>query len=200
VIDLRAVGLRLVDIGGGQFGVQFAINTWGERSHPNYPAEFDIFIDTNRDGTDDFVIYTGEAVGFGASGQNLVNVVNLTTGLVQAFFYTDADLDSANAILTAPLSALGMTPATQFRFAVVAGDNYFTGAVTDVIAGMTYQLSAPRFVATVTPPVVPVGGTSAVQVAANPAGATASPSQTGLLLLYRDALTGREADIVLVGP
>ena len=43
VIDLKSVGARIVDLGGGQSGIQFAINTFGVRSHPNYPAEFDIF-------------------------------------------------------------------------------------------------------------------------------------------------------------
>ena len=43
IIDLKTVGARLVGIGGGQFGIQFAINTFGTRAHPSYPAEFDIF-------------------------------------------------------------------------------------------------------------------------------------------------------------
>jgi hypothetical protein len=39
-----------------------------------------------------------------------------------------------------------------------------------------------------------------VPVTHNPAGDTASPSQTGLLLMHREARKGREADLVTVVP
>src|SRR5256885_16293314 len=109
VIDLRSVGLRSVTVSGLP-AVQFAITTFGIRSHPNYPAEFDILIDTNRDGTDDFAIFNLENGGFAATGQNVVAAGPLPSGPVNVFFFTDADLDSGNAILTAPPSACGLQP------------------------------------------------------------------------------------------
>src|SRR6266436_2595703 len=103
------------------------------------------------------------------------------------FFFTDADLDSANAILTAPLAAMGMTPSTQFDFSVFAFDNYFTGALTDSIEGMTATLDTPRFVGSGIPASgVPAGGSSSLTINAIPGGDVASPSQSGLLLMYRD--------------
>jgi len=45
-IDLKSVGVRAFpdsDV------IQFAVNTWDERSHPAYPAGFEIQIDTNRE-------------------------------------------------------------------------------------------------------------------------------------------------------
>ena len=78
VVDLKAVGVRGV-IAGGQPAVQFGITTNGARSHPNYPAEFDVFIDSDRDGTEDYAIFNLENGGFGVSGQNVVAVVNLRT-------------------------------------------------------------------------------------------------------------------------
>src|SRR5262249_18743110 len=39
IIDLKSVGSRLVNTGAGP-SIQFAINTFGVRAHPNYPAEF----------------------------------------------------------------------------------------------------------------------------------------------------------------
>ncbi|MBA3441460.1 MAG: S8 family serine peptidase, partial [Pyrinomonadaceae bacterium] len=144
--DLKLVGARLVGIGGGQFGIQFAINTFGERAHPNYPAGFQIYIDADRDGTDDFVVFNRELGGFAVTGQNVVAVFNLATGTASNVgFFTDADLNSANIILTTPLSAIGLTPTTQFRFSVLAVDNYFTGALTDSIEGMTYTAGVPRY-------------------------------------------------------
>jgi subtilisin family serine protease len=199
IIDFRSVGARLVGIGGGSFGVQFAINTVGARSHPNYPAEYDIYIDNNRDGNPDFVVFNLENGAFGSSGQNVTAVFNLATGSATAFFFTDADLDSSNAILTAPLAALGMTPDTQFDVSFYAFDNYFTGALTDFIEGMTYTLGIPRFFGSGIPAAgVPAGGSSTLTVDAIAGGDVASPSQTGLLLMYRDADSDHEATALKV--
>ena len=199
VVDLRAVGTRLVGIGGGNFGVQFAVNTFGARAHPNYPAEFDIYIDKDRDGVFDFVVFNLENGTFGSTGQNVSAVFNLTTGTASIFFFTDADLDSANAILTAPLAAMGMTPSTQFDFSVFAFDNYFTGALTDSIEGMTATLDTPRFFGSGIPASgVPAGGSSTLTINAIPGGDVASPSQSGLLLMYRDNKGQQEASPILV--
>jgi minor extracellular serine protease Vpr len=200
IIDLKSVGVRLVSIGGGAFGVQFAVNTYGERSHPNYPAEFDVFIDNNNDGVDDFLIFNGELGTFASSGQNVVNVLNLATNQVAAFFFTDADLSSANAILTAPLANLGLTPGTKFTFTVLAGDNYFTGVGTDLIGPMQVTLDTPRFFGSIPGGSTPINGANSMSITRDPAGDTASPSQTGLLLMHRDARKGLEADAITVTP
>jgi len=198
VIDLRAVGARLVSIGGGALGVQFAVNTFGARAHPNYPAEFDIYVDNNLDGTPDYVIFNLENGSFGATGQNVVEVFNLATRTGSIFFFIDADLDSANAILTAPLSALGLTPSTQFSFSVFGCDNYFTGACTDAIEGMTYTLGTPKFFGSGIPASgVPAGGSSTLSIISIPGGDVASPSQSGLLLMHRDN-KGSEASSITV--
>jgi hypothetical protein len=201
IIDLKSVGARLVGIGGGAFGMQFAVNTFGNRSHPNYPAEFDVFVDSNRDGTDDYVIFNAELGGFAATGQNAVFVGPLPAGPFSAFFFTDADLNSGNAILTVPLTSIGLTPGTQFDFSVLAGDNYFTGAITDSIVGMTYTGGTPRYVGSGIPATgVPAGGSSTLTVTAVAGGAAASPSQSGLLLLYRDARLNKQASPIAVTP
>ena len=186
VVDLKAVGVRLVSLGGGQFGVQFAIDTYGARAHPNYPAEFDIYIDKNGDGVFDSVIFNRENGTFGSTGQNVV-AAGPVAGPFNAFFFTDADLNSGNVILTAPLSALGLTPGQTFSFSVFAFDNYFTGNLTDSIEGMTYTLDTPRFVPSSFAPVVPAGGSVTLGVTAVAGGDVKSPSQSGLLLMYRDA-------------
>jgi subtilisin family serine protease len=200
VVDLKSVGARLVNGSSGPL-IQFALTTWDRRSHPNYPAEFDIYIDTNRDGKPDFVIFNLENGGFAVTGQNVVEVYNLAAKAGSIFFFTDADLDSGNAILTAPLSALGLNGTTPFDFSVYAFDNYFTGNLTDSIVNMTYTPSTPRFTASGVPATgVPTGGTSTVTIQSVPNGDTASPSQTGILLLYRDAGTQNEADAIIVKP
>ena len=143
---------------------------------------------------EDFGLLT---TGTTLTGQNAVAVVNLATGAGSIFFFTDADLDSSNAILTAPLSALGLNASSKFDFSVFAFDNYFTGAQTDQIEGLTYTPSTPRFVASGVPATgVPKGGKSTLTIQAVPGGDVASPSQTGILLMYRDAKTNREADTI----
>jgi hypothetical protein len=201
IVDLKSVGARLVSIGGGNFGIQFAVDTFGTRAHPNYPAEFDIFIDANRDGTDDFVIFNLENGGFAATGQNVVAAGPLPAGPFSVFFFTDADLNSGNTIMTAPLSAIGLTPTTQFDFSIFACDNYFTGLCTDAITDVTYTLGTPRYFGSGIPAGgVPAGGNSTLSISAITGGDVASPSQSGLLLLYRDGRTQREADQITVSP
>jgi hypothetical protein len=198
VVDLKAVGVRSVTA-GGQPAVQFGITTNGARSHPNYPAEFDILIDTNRDGTFDYAVFNLENGGFALTGQNIIAVANLATNTAIARFFADADVDSSNLIATALLADLGLTPESQFDFSVLAFDNYFTGVLTDAIDGMTYTLAAPRFVAAGVPAAgVPVGGTSTLIIQELAGGDVASPSQIGLLLLYRDGLSKKEASVIRV--
>ena len=200
VVDIKSVGARLVTSPVGP-AVQFAVNTFGTRAHPNYPAEFDIFVDSNRDGDFDFVVFNLENGGFAVTGQNLVAVQNLATNTASAFFFTDADLNSANVILTAPLAALGLNAGDQFDFSVFAFDNYFTGDLTDAIEGLTFTPSTPRFVGSGVPASgVPVGGSSTLAIQAVPGGDVASPSQSGILLMYRDGRGKAEADAIVVTP
>jgi minor extracellular serine protease Vpr len=205
IIDLRSVGVRQ----GPSNTIQFGIDTFGQRSHANYPAEFDIYIDKDNNGTYDFVVFNLENGGFGTSGQNVVEVANLATNTVAGpFFFTDADLNSGNAIMTAPLSAVGLTPSSKFRYSVFAFDNYFTGNLTDSIENMTFTLGTPRF--SLDQPSsfsVPASTIMPVNVSGVPGGDTASPSQLGFQLLYRNAKASdgadpgrREGQIIRVSP
>jgi hypothetical protein len=197
VIDLESFGVRVPAPGYLQFG----ISTYGGRAHPNYPAEFDVYIDINHDGVDDFVVYNAESGAFGTTGQNWVVVYNLSTAAGQAFFYTDADLNSSNAIFTVPMSALGVTADTTLGLSVYAIDNYFTGNVTDAIEGMVYTPSKPRFAATDLPAAgIAPHAKVKLTVTAPAGGAAASPSQTGLLLQYRDSDVKNESQAVVVKP
>jgi hypothetical protein len=186
-------------LGPGADVVQFAMNTWGERAHPNYPAEFDVYIDVNNDGTDDYVVFNAENGGIGATGQNLTALLNLTTNQQVIRFFTDADLTSANATMTILRSDVaGLGRDTKFRFSIYAFDNYYTGVLTDALTDMHYTLGSPRFAAGDVS--VPVNGLLNLGVIRNPAGDAASPSQTGILLMHRNARTGLEADAITIQP
>jgi minor extracellular serine protease Vpr len=213
VTNLRAVGARLActAVTGSTctaFAAQFAVNTFGQRSHPDVPAEFDVYLDLNNDGTDDLVIFNADIglVTAGViSGQNATFVYDLTNGQARGpYFLSIADLDSANVILTVPLSALVTStslkslPNTPFTFGVYAVDNYYSGSVTDLITNMRYELDAPLYFASANTVSVPAGGATSITIFPNGPSPN-SRSQTGMLLMYKDGKSP-EADLITVNP
>ena len=112
-------------------------------------------------------------------------------------FYTDADLNSGNAIFTVPMAAVGVTPGTTMKFSVYAFDNYFTGNLTDYVEGMLYTPGSARFGVVGDPfgSVAPKG-TAQLGVATATLPDTVS-SELGLLMMYRRN-AGTEADIVRI--
>ncbi|SFR93660.1 PA domain-containing protein [Microbacterium sp. cf046] len=183
IIDLAAVGVRqpAVDV------LQFAIATYDRRTVLNYPAEFDVYIDSNNDGTDDYVLYNAEVGGFAVTGQTAVYVANLSTGASTAYFYVDGGFNSATQIFTAPLAALGIAQGQTFGYSVYAFDNYFTGAATDAIEGQSFTAGASKYTPSSGAVTVPAKSGMTVNVQAT--GSTATSTQTGLLLTYRSAAT-----------
>jgi subtilisin family serine protease len=214
VINLQAAGVRFVCLSvSNPFtspGAQFAVTTFGQRSHPDVPAEFDVHIDINQDGVDDLVVFNAD-IGFFTtgtySGQNGVFITDLTNNTTSGpFFYTVADLDSANAILTVPLisldtsSGLQLGVSTPFTFSVKAVDNYFTHAVTDSIGPMKYELDTPQVSASPITVTVAPGTSTNLLVSPNGAYNGKSPSQTGRLLMYTDGKAGQESSTITVVP
>jgi hypothetical protein len=208
IVDLQSVGVRYLPASlVGIDALEFAISTFGRRSHPNYPAEFDIYIDSNNDGTPDFVVFNAENGGFGATGQNVVFVANLATPNVPApgVFFTDADLDSGNVIFTVRMNAgtgnIGIQPGTTFGFSVFAFDNYFTGEQTDAVEDMLFTPGNARFGVTGLPGGFPAGTVaprsfSSVQVTTATV-PDAKTTETGLLLMYRKN-TVLESEVIRV--
>ena len=222
-VNLQYAGVRLMcaancSTASPNWNVQFAVSTFGQRSHPDYPAEFDVRIDVNNDGASDLIVFN-EDIGYAStqvdSGQNGVFVydiaANSTTG---PYFFNSADLDSANVILTVPLSALqtaaGLRVAlsTQFTIRVRTVGNYYTLVQTDQIGPALYELDMPRFYAGATslfvqpnaPATVPVFPNNATTPYLSGPYNGKSPSQTGLLLMYTDGKARQEASIVTVTP
>ncbi len=194
VIDLQAAGVRddvATDI------VQFAVAGWQRQAVPLYPAGYEIDVDTNRDGTADFAVFQQEASGFGLSGQSVVQVLNIATQTTSAFFFTDANFDSSTQVLSAPLSALGLTRGSTFDFSVIAFDNYFSATASDEITGQTWTVGSAKYALQggAEELSVPAGASTKVTVSSNPT--AGESSSTGLLFLYDNAVT-RDAQAVRV--
>ena len=184
LVDLQSVGVRYLpaELFGDDY-VEFAISTWTRRSHPSYPAEFDIYIDTTGDDSPDFAIFNADGA---ALGENLVFVYDFAAGTATPYFYADADLNSANMIMTVPMSVLGLQPGTTISYSVYAIDNYFTDfAVTDQIEGMYFTPGDARFEAVGEPfGSVPPRGRATMPVHVNRAADPIS-TESGFLLMYR---------------
>jgi hypothetical protein len=120
-------------------------------------------------------------------------------------FFTTADLGSANATLNILRNDLltngsAVSAATKIRLTFCAVDNYYTGVITDCIGPVQYTLGTPRFsTSPLSAFLLGPGGVANLTVSHNPAGDMAS-SQSGLLLFYRNSISGREAEIVTVTP
>ena len=99
-----------------------------------------------------------------------------------------------------------MTVSAPFGFAVAAFDNYFTGHLTDAIGPMQYELDMPQFYTDSAEYLVAAGTSQTIFMVPNNAAFPFftgpyngnSPSQTGILLLYQDGLTGKEAATIAV--
>ena len=148
-----------------------------------------------------------ETTGTTFSGQNGVFIADLAAGTATGpYFYTIADLDSANAIFTVPLSAmvtaggLQLLTSTPFNYSVLAFDNYYTGNLTDSIGPMSYELDMPQFFSSVSEFTVPANGSFPTTIIPTSPYNGNSPSQTGILYMYTDGKVGQEASMVTVKP
>lgn len=221
-IDIKEVGTRSYQVPGinGALGlpaapygavndevVEFALSVYDKpyRASHNYPVEFDIYIDSNRDGTDDYVVFNADLTLNAADGRNAVFVADINpadgTRPLQPYFFSDTDFNSQNWILPVPAAAIGLRSTQPFNFFVLAFDAYFTGDLWDCSpfacgSYHTYQTGKPKYQPVTTAFQVKPTGTYTLTYSKPAGGAAASPSQTGLLFFYRDAVVGSESDAV----
>jgi hypothetical protein len=107
--------------------LEFAVTIWDDPYRAGqYPPEFDIYIDSNADGTDDYVIFNGDLTLNASDGRNVVFLVDLNVGVAQPWYFIDATFNSQNFILPMDAASIGVTPGQPFRFSVFAFDAYFT--------------------------------------------------------------------------
>jgi len=153
--DIRAVGINTFPVPAGfcsanpSFLWAFAVNTW-ERQEHLLPVSHQVYLDTNRDGVDDFVVLNRDASGLGtiSDGRQLAWVVNLATGAASAFFFAEHSTNTGNTVLVICGEQIGMNAAnllsTNVNMAVVAQDFYF-GGPGDVVEGLTVTPLGERF-------------------------------------------------------
>lgn len=211
-VDIKEIGVRsLTDTNPGDF-LEFAVTIWDTPYRAGqYPPEFDIYIDSDANGIDDYAIFNGDVTLNASDGRNVVFLIDLSLPPTEReavpMYFIDSTFNTQNFILPMDAASIGVTPGLPFRFTVYAFDAYFTGLQSDcapkgggdcAVAQYTSGLARfnvpenDRFVD------VPPAGNAGFAWTSDTASATASPSQTGLLFLHRNALVGRESDHVVL--
>lgn len=153
--DIRAVGINTFPVPAGfcsanpSFLWVFAINTWETQQHL-LPVSHQVYLDTNRDGNDDYVVLNRDQSGLGTitDGRQLAWVLNLATGSASAFFYAEHSTNTGNTVLTICGEQIGMNAAnllaTNVDMDVYAQDFYY-GGPGDLIEGLTVTPLGERF-------------------------------------------------------
>jgi len=154
--DIRAVGINTFPVPAGfcsaneSFIWAFAVNTW-ERQEHLLPVSHQVYLDTDRDGTADYVVLNRDLSGLGTitDGRQVTWVVNLSTGAASAFFFAEHSMNTGNTVLLICGEQVGLTgtdmAATQVDMEVVAQDFYY-GGPGDLVTGLTVTPLGERFV------------------------------------------------------
>jgi len=153
--DIRAVGINTFPVPAGfcsanpSFLWVFAINTW-ERQEHLLPVSHQIWLDTNQDGIDDYVILNRDLSGLGTitDGRQVTWALNLATGAASAFFFAEHAMNTGNTVLLICGEQIGMNAAnmlnTQVNMDVIAQDFYY-GGPGDIVTGLTVTPLGERF-------------------------------------------------------
>lgn len=215
-VDLREVGVRSsTDVAPNDF-LEFYVSIWDAPYRAGqYPTEFDIYIDSNADGADDYVLFNGDLTLNASDGRNIVFLVDLSvpvTGRVPIpMYFIDATFNTQSFVLPMDAASIGVTPGQPFRFSVFAYDAYFTGSLWDCapkvdnVCSGAFQYTPGQSRFTMDFPTAQVAASQAagvgfVEIAPassldfvwneSAQGAAASPGQTGMLLANFSAPVG----------
>lgn len=150
--DIRGVGINTFPVPAGFCSTQesflwaFAINTWERQTHADIPGVFFIDLDTDMDGTPDYLVYNYDLAGLGsiADGRNVTwaaPYINYPTtiGASNAFFFTEHSVNTGNTVLLICGEQIGLTGSdmltTNVGMSVEAVDIYF-GGPGDLVDGL----------------------------------------------------------------
>jgi hypothetical protein len=139
--DIASVGVNTYPVmdycdAGLSFVWVFAINSHERQSHL-LPVSYQLFLDTDMDGVDDYMVTNADQAGpWGASdGRQLTWTIDLATGAADAWFYTEHATNTGNTVLWLCGEQIGMNGAdlamygagTVVGLDVFAADIYYGG-------------------------------------------------------------------------
>jgi subtilisin family serine protease len=190
--------------------VYFAIATQGNWSTPATQSEYDVYVDTNNDGVDDYVFYNARVQNtatqtysdvFLSEGGPIANPTTLQDFIngEDAGTLNTALYNSNVMILSVPIAALGITdPANaRIKYHVNAFD-YTTSSVVDQAGPFSYDLANPGLNVTANYTGVTLYNdlpNNSIPITYNQVAYKANASQ-GLLLLHHFNTNGNRAQVV----
>jgi subtilisin family serine protease len=153
--DIRAVGITTIPVPAGfcsdneSFLWVFAINTWERQSHL-VPVSHQVSLDTNQDGSVDYVVLNRDLSGPSTitDGRQVAWVLDVATGSLSAFFFAEHATNTGNTALTICGEQIGMNAAdmltTRVNMDVYTQDFYF-GGPGDEVNGLTVTPLGERY-------------------------------------------------------
>lgn len=194
--DLASAGVQSSDTADGQLMV-FAVNTHSRWSNAAV-NEFDVVLDTDRDGTADYTVFSADAGAVTAGSANGISQVfvynNATEELAASGFLSTAPTDSSTVLLPVYAADVGLT-AENGIFDYTVESSSGNSAVTDAIDGTaTYNPFAPalsngQYVT------VPSRGSVSVPVAVDGA-AFAEQKPLGVMAVVLDNRSGTDEAVL----
>jgi len=189
--DIQYVGVDAIRWSATENLLLFPISTWDSRSHP-LEVEFDVYIDVDQDGVDDYVAYNG-VVAFAGDPRAVSVLADLATGTATIMSFLDTTLNSGVMVIPVIVPDADMA----FNFQVYGFDWYITGDLWDTSpadaldgAYHVFDAAAPAFYPDEYYPEVPAGGSVTSMVTGMP---NNSPSQIGMLYRVYNGVIGGEA-------
>jgi hypothetical protein len=151
--DLAAVGVNTflvpADFCTSEFIWAFAINTHERQRHLVQPVSHQVWLDTNQDGTSDFVVLNRDSTFDDVTdGRQLSWAFDLTTGDATAFFFAEHSTNTGNTVLLICGEQIGLTAtdilSTRVDAFVIAEDFYY-GGPGDIIEDITITPLGEQF-------------------------------------------------------
>jgi subtilisin family serine protease len=195
-VDLRAFGVATfgvpTSVCTAGFAFEWQVSTWERQVHADAPALFEVDLDIDQDGDDDYAVFNQDNAGTAAlsDGRNLTFVLNVATGVAAAKFFTDHGTNASNTGLVFCGEQIGLTASDVGRAmdaTVFAVDHYQSGQVRDEIDDVTIVVGGERFVGGVSD--IAAGATAPMTVTDNGADGT-NPTESGILVILDAARSG----------
>ena len=145
--DIRAVGINTFPVPAGfcsateSFLWAFAINTW-ERQEHLVPVIHNVWLDTDQDGTFDYVVYNFDfsLSGSISDGRQVTWAENLASGIPSAFFFAEHSMNTGNTVLWICAEQVGLTGTDMLTTNVdmlVYTQDWYYGGPGDLVDGLT---------------------------------------------------------------
>jgi len=210
-MDVRDVGVQVQP--GANFGVSdsdrglvFLINTYGQATNQSV-NEYDVLIDTNRDGQADFIVAgfdLGAVLTGDNNGQYASFTIDASTGDIIDAFFADAPMNGSTIELPAVASEIGVAQKAAKPMAFAYTVNAFSlvpGGIVDTMGVASFDPFNPAVSSGVlnpdgTPIAVAAGGSASLPLSIDKSQQAKTPALGWLVASVDDANGAPQADEV----